>query len=207
MTQVPIPDTAVARAAGVLLREACDEFLVAHCERSYRFAALLAAHDGADLDAEALYVGVLLHDLGLSTRYAGSERFEVRGANAARELLADSGWAPDRVETVWDVVALHTSREIARHKSPEANYANQGISLDIRARPPAELDAASVRAVLDEWPRAAFPQAMSDALIAEVRARPGTTRSTWMEHIALAVVDGFDPPDFVGDLRATTDFV
>jgi hypothetical protein len=206
VVHIPIPDSEVARTAGETLRTACDGFLVAHCERAYRFAALLAARDGCDLDDEALYVGVLLHDLGLSARYEGPERFEVRGANVARRLLVDAGWSRDRVETVWDVIALHTSREIARHKSPEANYANQGISLDIRARPPTDVDDAAIRAVLDEWPRATFPEAMAAALVREVRARPGATRSTWMEHIALAEVAGFGPSDFIGDLRATADF-
>ena len=206
MVQIAIPDSEVARTAGETLRAACDGFLVAHCERAYRFAALLAARDGCDLDDEALYVGVLLHDLGLSARYEGPERFEVRGANVARRLLADAGWSRDRVETVWDVIALHTSREIARHKSPEANYANQGISLDIRTRPPADVDGAAIRAVLDEWPRATFPEAMAAALVREVRARPGATRSTWMELIALTEVAGFRRSDFIGDLRATTDF-
>lgn len=207
MSSTDLPSTDATAEAGRLLRESCDGFLVAHCERSARFAALLAARDGAGLDHEAMYVGVLLHDLGLSPRFDGPERFEVRGANATRELLHDLGWERARVETVWDVVALHTSREIARHKSPEADYANRGISLDIRARPPADLDAGIVRAVLDEWPRATFPAAMSDALIAEVRARPNAVRSTWLEHVAVEHVDGFTPPDFIGDLRATTDFV
>lgn len=206
MHAVVVPDSEAVRAAGRMARESCDEFLVAHCERSFRFAALLADRDGRAVDAEALYVGVVLHDLGLSAAHDGPERFEVRGANAARTLLGDLGWQRERIETVWDVIALHTSREIARHKSPEADYANRGISLDIRARPPAGLDPGAVRAVLDEFPRAAFPDAMSDALIAEVRAHPATTRSTWLEHVAVEYVDGFEPPDFIGELRATTDF-
>lgn len=206
MASADVPDTDATLAASRLVRATCDDFLVAHCERSYRFAALLAERDECELDREALYVGVLLHDLGLSTSYDGPERFEVRGANAARALLTDLGWRSGRVEVVWDVIALHTSREIARHKSAEANYANQGISLDIRARPPDGLRAGDVRAVLDAFPRVSFPTQMSAAIVAEVLARPATTRSTWMEHIAVAEVDGFDAPDFVGDLLATTTF-
>ncbi len=100
----------------------------------------------------------------------------------------------------------HVAR-IARHKSPEANYANQGISLDIRGVVPSGLDADDVRGVLDDWPRASFPDAMADAIVAEVRARPATTRSTWMEHIALAEIEGMQRHDFIAELRATTDFV
>ena len=204
--RVTPPDTDATALARDALRDACDEFLVGHCERSYLFAALAADADGVTIDAEATYVGVLLHDMGLSERHQGPERFEIRGANLARELLAEIDWSPARVETVWDVIALHTSREIARHKSPEANYANQGISIDIRGRARPDLTDDDVRAVLARWPRATFPDAMSDALVAEVRARPETTRSTWMEHIAVTHVDGFEHADFIAALRATAGF-
>lgn len=205
LDRIAVPDTDATRLAVEAMRDACDEFLIGHCERSYRFAALAAEAEGADVDHEVLFVGVMLHDMALGPKHQGPERFEVRGANLARELLADSGWAPHRVESVWDIIALHTSREIARHKSAEANYANQGISIDIRAKAP-QLAEADVRAVLDRWPRAAFPDAMSDALIAEVRARPAAAVSTWMEHIAAVHVDGFEHPDFIEHLRNTTDF-
>jgi hypothetical protein len=200
------PDSDTATAASSLVREDCDPFLVAHCERSLLFARLLAERDGCDLDLEVLHVGVLLHDMGLSSRHQGPERFEVRGANLAREMLTELAWHPERIANVWDVIALHTSREIARHKTPETDYANQGISLDIRGRAPDGLDTDDVRAVLDLWPRATFPNDMSDALIAEVRARPDSTRSTWMEHIAATHVEGFEHPDFIAALRATTEF-
>jgi hypothetical protein len=200
------PGTDTAAGAASLLRDDCDPYLVAHCERSLLFARLLAERDGCDLDVEVVHVGVLLHDMGLSSHHQGPERFEVRGANLAREMLTELAWRPDRIANVWDVIALHTSREIARHKTPETDYANQGISLDIRGRAPDGLEPADVRAVLDRWPRATFPADMSDALIAEVRARPDSTRSTWMEHIAAIHVDGYEHRDFIAALRATTDF-
>jgi hypothetical protein len=200
------PETETAFTASRLLRDDCDMFLVAHCERSLLFARLLAERDGCDVDVEVLHVGVLLHDMGLSSRHQGPERFEVRGANLAREMLTEVAWRPDRIANAWDVIALHTSREIAHHKTPETDYANQGISLDIRGRAPDGLDPDDVRAVLDRWPRATFPTEMSDALIAEVRARPDSTRSTWMEHIAATHVDGFEHPDFIAALRTTTHF-
>jgi hypothetical protein len=143
--------------------------------------------------------------MALTPHHQGPERFEVRGANLARELLAESGLAPARIETVWDIIALHTTTEIARHKSAEANYANQGISMDIRGGAP-KLAEADVRAVLDAYPRAAFPDAMSDALIGEVRARPNTCRSTFMESIAMRHVDGYEQADFIAMLRASTEF-
>lgn len=203
--RIPIPATDAAAVARNALLADCDEFLVGHCERSYRFGVLAAEADGSAVDHEALYVGVLLHDMGLSAAHQGPERFEVRGANLARELLADSTLSPHSIETVWDIIALHTSREIARHKSPEACYANVGISIDIRGRAPG-LDVADVRAVLDAFPRAAFPDEMADALVSEVRSLPASTRSTWLEHVAVLHVEDFEHIDFIAALRDSVDF-
>ena len=43
-----------------------------------------------------LYLGTVLHDVGLSSAVGGTERFEVRGANAVRELLLEHGMSPER---------------------------------------------------------------------------------------------------------------
>ena len=37
-----------------------------HCERTFQFAAAFATADGVELDHEVLYLGTVLHDVGLS---------------------------------------------------------------------------------------------------------------------------------------------
>jgi HD superfamily phosphodiesterase len=96
-----------------------------HCHRSYQFAAALAKADGVELDDEVLYLGTLLHDVGLSPGGDGSARFEVRGANIVRALLLDNGMERDRVDNVWDCIAMHASSSLARHKSPETRYSSR----------------------------------------------------------------------------------
>jgi len=201
------PDTDTARQARDLLHASCAAHVAAHCERSFQFAALLARGEEVDIDLEVLYVGTLLHDLGLSTRFEGPERFEMRGANAARALLLDGGMERARAEKVWDVIALHASTAIAAHKSTETRIANRGISVDVRGAGVDHLSAGAVRAVLDHWPRADFPEAFSQTLIDEVRANPASTRSSWMECIAVAHVPGFQPADFLATLDGSSHFV
>jgi hypothetical protein len=201
------PGGELSARVGGLLHHACAKPVADHCERSFRFALLLAELDGIELDTEALYVGVLLHDLGLSPDYQDEMRFEVRGANVARDLARSWGWGGERSANVWDIAALHTSRELALHKSPETRYANRGISADIRGTGLEGVDVADLRDVLDAWPRAGFPDAFAAALVGEVRAHPGTTRMTWLEHIAVAAVEGYEQFDFLASLRASDDFV
>lgn len=200
------PDTAIAEHASSLLA-GCDPVVVAHSERSYQFAAASALADEADVDQEVLYVGTILHDVGLSPAAQGAERFEVRGANLVRELLLDHGMSRDRAANVWDVIAMHASTPLARHKSTETRYANRGIALDVRGANAEMLPAKFVRAVLDRWPRHGFPAAFEALLVAEVRGHPDSTRMSWLESVAAAHVPGFQPTDFLTALRASDQFV
>ena len=200
------PDTELAAMAQALA-QTCDPHVLDHCERSYQFAAMFARLDGVVVDDEVLYIGTILHDVGLALRHRGpDQRFEVRGANEVRTILLGDGMARDRAENVWDVIALHASTAIAAHKSPETAYANRGISLDVRGGPSA-LPEADVRAVLDRFPRTDFAAAFASTLIDEVRANPATVRLSWMESIAAAHVPEYQRSDFLATLHASSGFV
>jgi hypothetical protein len=200
---IAAPDTALARQAGDMLRACCPAHVVAHSERSYQFAALVAAAEAVEVDMEVLYIGTILHDVGLSTRFDGPARFEMRGANAVRAMLLEAGMQTARAESVWDVVALHASTAIAAHKSVETRIANRGISIDIRGVGAEPLPPEAVRAVLETWPRHGFPAEFTQTLVDEVRAHPASVRSSWMECIAVAHVPGFEPSDFLATLAAS----
>jgi len=64
------PATERARQARDLVHASCPAHVAAHCERSFQFAALLARYEQIDVDLEVLYVGTVLHDLGLSGYHA-----------------------------------------------------------------------------------------------------------------------------------------
>lgn len=199
------PTTSLAAEVRRLLDQ-CAPVVVSHSERSYQFAAAFAAADGIELDAEVLYLGTVLHDVGLSPAAEGTERFEVRGANVVRDVLLDHGMERSRVANVWDCIAMHASTPLARHKSPETRYANRGIALDVRGAGAEALEPALVRAVLDRWPRRAFPAEFEAVLADEVRAHPDSVRMSWLESVAAVHVPGFVPTDFLAALRATDRF-
>jgi len=205
-TTVEPPDTEPARQARDLVHDCCPPHVAAHCERSFQFAALLAQVDDIDVDLEVVYIGTVLHDLGLSARFDGPERFEMRGANVVRTMLLEGGMERARAENVWDVIALHASTAIAAHKSVETRIANRGISIDVRGAGAEQLPAEAIRAVLDRWPRAEFPAEFSRTMIDEVRSNPAAVRSSWMECIAVAHVPGFQPADFLATLANSSHF-
>ena len=204
--RIPALETSLADEVSRLLAQT-PPAVVAHSHRSYHFAAAFAAADGVALDDEVLYLGTVLHDIGLSPAADGGERFEVRGANLVRQLLQRHGMQLDRIANVWDCIALHASTPLAQHKSPETRYANRGIALDVRGVGAESLDATLVRSVLDRWSRLGFPDAFEAVLADEVRSHPDSVRMSWLESVAIAHVSGFTTTDFLKGLHASRDFV
>jgi hypothetical protein len=206
MTDLPItpPDTDRVRWASELIWSACGAVVAAHCQRSFQFAGLVARLEGLQPDLEVLFLGTVLHDLGLAAQLAGTDRFEMRGANHARKLLLETGMDPARVGNVWDIIALHASTAIAAHKSVETYVGNRGISLDVRGNGIERLNLADVGNVLAVWPRAGFTDAFAQILIDEVRAHPSSTRLSWMESIAVGSIPGFTPTNFLDVLHASS---
>src|ERR1700691_3243387 len=79
-----VPDTALVRDAIELSRNSLEPYLFNHVMRSWLFGVVLSLGAKPAPDPELLVLSVVLHDLGLSDRYAAADRFEVDGANAAR---------------------------------------------------------------------------------------------------------------------------
>jgi hypothetical protein len=61
----------------------------------------------------------MFHDMGLTHQHSSAqERFEVDGANAARDFLRSHAIAQEDIETVWTAIALHTTPSIPQHMHP-----------------------------------------------------------------------------------------
>ena len=83
-------------------------------------------------DSELLYVAALFHDLGLVDAYhTDTKRFEVDGADAAREFLRSHGIPDPKADLVWEAIALHTTPGIPQFIRPEIALTNAGVLLDV----------------------------------------------------------------------------
>ena len=88
MLDVAIPDSQLAREVAQRSRDTESEPLFNRSTRVYLWGALLGKRKGVAFDPELLYVAATFHDIGLTSAYRDSEvRFEVDGANAARDFL------------------------------------------------------------------------------------------------------------------------
>lgn len=151
-------------------------YLVNHSIRSYfyaaRFGALGGLAAGTDYDDELLFLGTVLHDIGLTEIANGTQRFEVDGADAAAAFAREQGLGDAAAEIVWDAVALHTSPGIASRKRAEIALAFFGIGADIFELGADALDDELVLAAHDRYPRLGLRTQLTRAVADQVRDKP-----------------------------------
>jgi hypothetical protein len=191
---VRIPDSALARDVTQLVRDTESDLLFRHSTRVYLWGALVGARRGLGFDAELLYTAAMFHDVGLTRRFADSRlRFEVDGANAARDFLRSRGIAERDVETVWNAVALHTTPGIPEFMGPEIALVQAGAGMDVAGRGYEEFTEAQREAVIAAYPRGAdFPHAIIDAFYDGMKHRPDSTYGTFNDDIL-----AFKDPSFL----------
>jgi len=190
---IRIPDSALARDAAKLVRDTEGEFLFEHSTRVYYWAALAGKRKALDVDPELLYVAAIFHDFGLTAGYGDSHRrFEVDGANAARDFLRGHDLAEADIDKVWLAIALHTTNGISPHLFPLAALLAEGANMDLVGAGFADFTVAERSAVERAYrhpPNFAedFMQAIYDGL----KHRPETTQGT-----GLADVMAYEDPQF-----------
>ncbi|GAA2580507.1 HD domain-containing protein [Actinomadura fulvescens] len=137
-TDFDMPDTELTRKALAFAEELETPALVNHCVRTYLFGRAAGEaqglRPGADYDDELLFLAAVLHDAGLSERGDGDQRFEVDGADVAAAFLRDQGVAEDRIDIVWQAIALHTTLGVAHRLRPEIALTHLGAGADVVAQ-------------------------------------------------------------------------
>lgn len=174
---VKIPDSKMARDVTAFVRDTESAMLFTHSMRVYLWAALAGERDKLNFDPELLYVASMFHDFGLVERYHESKyRFEVDGANAARDFLREHGIPEKDVRDIWLAIALHTSPGIPEHLGSEISLLHTGAVMDVIGRGYDQFSDAQRKAVLDVYPRdKSFNLGIIDAFYEALKQRPQTT--------------------------------
>ncbi len=191
---IKVVDTPLVHDAMELARNSSEPYLFNHVMRSWLFAVVIAEDAKPAPDPELLAVSGILHDLGLTDRYAAQERFEVDGANAARSFLKERGIPPHQIQLVWDAIALHTTRSIALHKEPEVTVIHSGIAIDVIGAGLDLIPQDKVRAILSEFPRLSMKTQFQECLCGVVRRKPATSYDNILRDIGTRYVKGYTAP-------------
>ena len=199
---VPIPDSVLARETTEFVQDVSTRLLFDHSRRVFLWAALQGQKLALEFDAELLYVGAMFHDIGLIEGHrSANERFEIDGANAARSFLERHGLPEERVMTVWESIALHTTPEVPRYKQPEVRLVTLGVEYDVLGLHFDELSAGQRDAVLAAHPRTGFKTGIVEAFSSGIRDKPETAFGTMNTDILEATVPGYVRPNFCDYIR------
>ncbi|GFE82625.1 phosphohydrolase [Steroidobacter agaridevorans] len=197
---VRIPDGTMAREVTQLIRDCESELLFQHSVRVYFWAALLGERKGLTFDVELLYIAAMFHDIGLTSTYGSSQlRFEVDGANAARDYLRVQGIAAADIERIWLAIALHTTPGIPEHLHPEIALLQAGAGMDVVGRGYDMLTREQREAVTSAYPRGEdFKQGMIEAFYQGMKHRPQSTYGTFNDDVLAYKDPSFQRGDFCG---------
>ncbi|WP_441236469.1 HD domain-containing protein [Bradyrhizobium sp. 930_D9_N1_4] len=176
---VKIPDSKLAREAAELVRSYEDEMLFNHSVRVYAFGAIKGLRQKLKFDSELLYVAALFHDLGLVDHYhTETKRFEVDGADAARDFLRARGIAEPQADLVWEAIALHTTPGIPEYMRPEIALTRAGVVVDVGGVGYDEYTPEQRDQVIAAFPRGDFKNAFLKVQTCSALKKPQTTFGT-----------------------------
>lgn len=174
---ISIPDTQLAREITEFIRDSETELLFHHSSRVYYFGALAGKRRGLTFDGELLYAGAMFHDLGLMPAHSSpADRFEVDGANAARDFLKQRGISQEDLSTVWTAIALHTTPGIPQYMHPVIALVTAGVEMDVLGLTYPEYSEEVRNAVVACHPRTLhFKEDIIQAFYNGISAKPETT--------------------------------
>jgi len=176
-SRTKIPNSKLAREITELVRDTESALLFNHSSRVYLFAALTGERRGLAFDSELLYAGAMFHDMGLTPRYSSDqERFEVDGANAARDFLKRQGIARSDIDTVWTAIALHTTPGIPVHMHPVIALVTAGVEMDVLGLAYETFSDEDRDAIVEAFPRTPnFKEDIIQAFYDGIKHKPETT--------------------------------
>ena len=191
------PDSPLALEAFAFSREHAPAFVHNHTVRTAYWALIFAKKlpefTNAALDLEVLVVSAILHDMGWARSkhlLSQDKRFEVDGANIARDLIRRHApdWDANRAQRAWDAIAFHTSSSLARYGAPEVALVNLAVLADF-AGPNfkgAPVTLQEYRALTAVFPREGFTsEGLKGVLCGICRDKPSTTYDNWVGSFGL----------------------
>jgi hypothetical protein len=205
-SSIVVPDSLLAQDATDILREHSTDLLVNHSIRVYLFAAEQGRQQELRFDPELLYVASAFHDLGLIRKFSSqNERFEVDGANAARQFLIAHNVPEEQAQTVWEAIALHTTRGVTQYMRSEVALLNSGVGLDALGTGFEQFPSELRDTIIARYPREHFKEGMVQAVFGGVAHKPSTTYGTVWAGIPERFIPGYKTPN-VCDLIAASPF-
>ncbi len=202
---INIPDSRLVREVTELVRDTEPPLLFHHSSRVYYFGALAGKRRGLKFDPELLYCGCMFHDMGLTHQHSSDCcRFEVDGANAARDFLRGHGIAQQDIDLVWTAIALHTTPGIPEFMHPVVALVTAGVEMDVLGLAYSEYSDAERQAIVGAHPRSQhFKEDIIQTFYDGIRHKPQTTFGNVKADVLADKNSAFKPVNFCSVIRGS----
>jgi hypothetical protein len=200
---ITIPDSKLANEITQFIRDTETTLLFNHSSRVYYFGALAGQRRGFKFDAELLYAGAMFHDMGLVPAYSSdADRFEVDGANAARDFLRGHNISEQDIDLVWTAIALHTTPGIPQYMRPVVALVTAGVEMDVLGIDYSSFTDSDRNAVVQAFPRTVhFKEDILQAFYDGIKHKPETTFGNVKADVLADKDPGFHRGNFCSVIR------
>jgi hypothetical protein len=200
---IRVPDSKLASEITEFIHDTESTLLFKHSSRVYYFGALAGERRGFKFDAELLYAGAMFHDIGLVPVYSSdADRFEVDGANAARNFLRRHNISEPDIDLVWTAIALHTTPGIPQYMHPVVALVTAGVEMDVLGIDYSSFADSDRNAVVKAFPRTAhFKEDILQAFYDGIKHKPETTFGNVKADVLADKDPGFRRGNFCSVIR------
>jgi len=202
---VRVPNSKLAREITEFIRDTESDLLFNHSSRVYCFGALAGRRKGLKFDPEMLYAGAMFHDIGLVPSHSSTtDRFEVDGANAARDFLRRHSISQEDVERVWTAIAIHTTPGIPQYMHPVIALVTAGVEMDVLGIDYDKFTDEERESVVRAFPRpSTFKEDIIEAFYNAIKHRPQTTFGNVKADVIADKDRSFRPINFCSVIRSS----
>ena len=173
------PRTPACAGAWAVAENYSSAALFNHCLRSYVWAASYGSREGVPYDPELLYVGALLHDIGLVPEFdSHTVAFDDASGHVAYVFATGAGWPEARRARLVDVVLSHMWDTVDVDAHPEGFLLERATSMDISGQYMDDFPAEFKAGVLRRLPRAGIAEEFLACFRDQAERKPTSSPAT-----------------------------
>jgi hypothetical protein len=175
-----MPRRRFAHCAADIARASLPAVVVRHAYRVFAFASLEARRLDIPVTVDLLFVAAHFAHMGLSSSYANSpQRYELDGADAARNFLANEGVRRVHCAAAWDAISLHTTPGVTERMNGLTRLLAYGVHADLFGNGVERVSQMQRSEILAAFPRGDdFADQYLEAVGRGIIHRPETTFGT-----------------------------
>ncbi|ETN95400.1 HD domain-containing protein [Zhouia amylolytica] len=161
LDKIKFPESKAGKEALSYATDQCSQVLLNHCYRTFVFGELIAQVKGIhSIDHELLFVGSILHDLGLTNKdneNLCSCCFTMEGAKVAKSIAEKNSWNERRSVKLYTSISAHLNPKIdSKIYGNESFLLGSGALLDVLGTRHHTIPPLILKKVHDKYPRAQF---------------------------------------------------